>query len=395
MNAPAASRLRLVDAPSILIGTGVAGAAFAVGATLSRRRNRRTADEARLRLERVEGELHTARRTSTEDRRVQDSILASMEEGVLLIDVGGTTVFANAALQRHLGEIPDGMGSLLPLEFRRAAQRAGYVDGVERCEVEVGSPARWLRGTAIPVSEDGSVLLVVRDVTDARHLDAVRRDFVANASHELKTPAASIQAAAETLRHAAPHDPEVVSRFAEQLEREALRLSRIVADLLDLSRLESGSDLDEHVHLDAIVREETQRFGDRAKADGVEVDAHVDQVTSVRGSSRDLVLLVRNLIDNAIRYTKPSGRVDIMVSLEDASVVVRVKDTGVGIPSRDLARVFERFYRVDRARSRETGGTGLGLAIVKHVAENHGGAVTVESELGRGSVFTVRIPSAT
>jgi signal transduction histidine kinase len=379
----------------MIIGIGIAAIAFGLGILLARRRGSRQLGASEGRLERAEEELRRQSRTSKEDRRVQDVVLASMEEGVLLVDAEGTVVFANAALGRHLGTAPEGISSLLPLDLRRAVQRAGYIGHAERSEVEVGSPARWLRGTAIPVSEDGSVLLVVRDVTDARHLDAVRRDFVANASHELKTPAASIQAAAETLRHAAAHDPEVVSRFAEQLEREALRLSRIVADLLDLSRLESGSDLDEHVRLDAIVREESQRFDDRAQVDGVDLDAHVGQVPAVRGSSRDLALLVRNLIDNAIRYTKTGGRVDIVVSSDDAHVVVRVTDTGVGIPSRDLARVFERFYRVDRARSRETGGTGLGLAIVRHVAENHGGEVTVQSELGRGSVFTVRIPSAT
>jgi signal transduction histidine kinase len=238
------------------------------------------------------------------------------------------------------------------------------------------------------------MLVVVADVTDARRLDAVRRDFVANASHELKTPAASIQAAAETLLHVWHEDPEAVPRFAEQLEREAVRLSRIVADLLDLSRLESGSELQDIVHMDVLIREESSRFEEAAIEAGLTMDVDAAPVPAVRGSGRDLSLLVRNLLDNAIRYTKEAGRVVASVSADNGAVVLRVTDTGTGIPSTALPRVFERFYRVDRARSRETGGTGLGLAIVRHVAENHGGTVTVKSELGRGSTFEVRLPSA-
>jgi signal transduction histidine kinase len=237
------------------------------------------------------------------------------------------------------------------------------------------------------------VIVVIGDVTEARRLDAIRRDFVANASHELKTPAASIQAAAETLVHAWKDDPEAVQWLAEQLEREAMRLSRIVADLLDLSRLESGSELGDDVRLDALVREEGQRFEDAAKGAGLTFGLEVGSVPPVHGSARDLSLLVRNLLDNAIRYTRAGGTVTVAVSADDGSVVLRVADSGVGIPSKDIPRVFERFYRVDRARSRETGGTGLGLAIVRHVAENHGGAVSLRSELGRGSTFEVRLPT--
>jgi len=217
---------------------------------------------------------------------------------------------------------------------------------------------------------------------------------VANASHELKTPAASIQAAAETLLHVWQEDPAAVPRFAGQLEREAVRLSRIVADLLDLSRLESGSELQDDVRLDTLVREESSRFEHAAIEAGLTMDVEAAPVPAVRGSARDLSLLVRNLLDNAIRYTSSAGSVVASVSADNGSVVLRVIDTGAGIPSKELPRVFERFYRVDRARSRETGGTGLGLAIVRHVAENHGGTVTVRSELGRGSTFEVRLPSA-
>jgi two-component system sensor histidine kinase SenX3 len=325
-----------------------------------------------------------------------------MQEGVLLFDSEHNTAFANAALERHLGTGPDSVDLLYPVDLREAVRGVASSAQAVTVEVERTAPDRWLRVTATPAGE-GAVLLVVTDVTDARRTEAVRRDFVANASHELKTPAASIQAVAETLRSVGDADPDAVHRFAAQLEREALRLSRIVADLLDLSRLETGSELGEQVRLDALVREEVERYDDSAREGGVRLSVDAPQAATVTGSARDLSLLVRNLIDNAIRYTRPGGAVVIKVADAPgevggagtpAQVSLVVRDTGVGIPARDLPRIFERFYRVDRARSRETGGTGLGLAIVRHVAENHGGSVEVTSELGAGTTFSVLLPAA-
>jgi signal transduction histidine kinase len=349
-------------------------------------------DSLRSSLADSEEELRRSERSTVEAREVRDLILSSMQDGILLLDADGVTVYANGAFERLLGTPPERTSGLFPLALREAADAAADHGATESTLVETGTPPRWLRAQATPAGEGGSVLLVVRDVTEARRLDAIRRDFVANASHELKTPAASIQAAAETLRDAAEDDPAAVARFADQLEREAVRLSRIVADLLDLSRLESGSEMSERVHLDAVAREEAQRFEDLAAAAELDLVVEVPAPTVVRGSARDLSLLIRNLVDNAIRYTRPGGSVTVTVASEPGSSVVAVRDTGVGIPHRDLGRIFERFYRVDRARSRDTGGTGLGLAIVKHVAENHGGSVDVESELGVGTVVEVRIP---
>ena len=376
----------------LLIGIAIGGAlAGCVAAAL---RLRQAGRESRLAadVERAEAALRSERETSREEREVQDLILASMEEGVLLFDRRERAVFANAAAESHLGTAPADVAALLPIDLQKAARRAGYTGTVVRVIVETGTPSRWLRAVASPVGDDGSVLLVVRDVTEARRIDEVRRDFVANASHELKTPAASIQAAAETIRSAAVDDPAAVQRFATQLERDAFRLSRIVADLLDLSRLETGSDLGERTRLDTIVREEARRFADAAAEAELTLTVDAVDVPAVRGSARDLSLLVRNLIDNAIRYTRPGGTVVVQVAATETQVVLGVRDDGVGIPSRDLPRIFERFYRVDRARSRDTGGTGLGLAIVRHVSENHGGTVHVESELGRGTAFEVRLP---
>ena len=336
--------------------------------------------------------LYREARRSRDEQGLRDLIFSSMQEGVLLVGDDGRVAFSNEALVGHLGARPGSIWTLFPLGLREAVDRVSRTREPMSVEVEIGAPTRWLRGTVVPSTEGSSVLVVVRDVTEARRLEAVRRDFVANASHELKTPASSIQATAETIVRAATDDPAVLPRFAEQLEREAIRLSRIVADLLDLSRLESGSELHELVRLDAIVREEVARHDDAAEEAGVTIELEA-ATADVRGSGRDLALMVRNLVDNAVRYTKPGGRVDVeLADGADDRVTLKVTDTGVGIPSRDLGRIFERFYRVDRARSRETGGTGLGLAIVKHVAENHGGTVSIESELGRGTCIEVRLP---
>jgi signal transduction histidine kinase len=377
---------------------GVVAATVAVVAVLAAivtvQRNRAT---GRRRLADAAGERRSALdalRVVEEERAARDSILGAMQEGVLLFRPDAQLRFSNAAVAVHLHAVPATRASILPLALREATNRASE-GAATTVEVQVGTPTRWIRGTALPVEPTGAVLLVLTDVTESKRIDAVRRDFVANASHELKTPAASIQAAAETIRTAAHHDPGVVPRFAEQLEREASRLSRIVADLLDLSRLETGSELQDRVRIDTTVREERERAEETAERRGVRFAVEIaDPIPPVRGSARDVSLLVRNLVDNAIRYTKPGGRVHVDVRAEDDVVVFVVSDTGIGIPTRDLDRVFERFYRVDRARSRETGGTGLGLSIVRHVIENHGGTIRVESELGRGTRFEVRLPAA-
>src|SRR5688572_833653 len=327
-----------------------------------------------------------------EERRTRDLVLSTMQDGVMLIGRDAGVAFANDAIARHLTSIPDSLDAVLPLALRTAIHKSRQRGETTSVLVETGVPTRWLRGT-ITSAADGATLVVVRDVTQQRQLEDVRRDFVANASHELKTPAATIQAVAETLRQAAADDPAAVPRFASQLEREAVRLSRIVADLLDLSRLESGSALDEIVSLGAAAREEWQRLKESAERAGVTLEILTESEQPVRGSQRDLTLLVRNLIDNAVRYSHEGDKVQVEVDSGGDEVTLRVTDTGIGIPSRDISRIFERFYRVDRARSRETGGTGLGLAIVKHVVDNHGGSLEVESELGRGTTFRVTLPA--
>jgi two-component system phosphate regulon sensor histidine kinase PhoR len=336
--------------------------------------------------------LQTSMQQTREAGETRDLVLSAMEEGVLLVEPDDSVRYANPAAGELLGSQPSDVRSLPP-PARRLVERVRASGETSVAELEAGMPPRMLRSSALPVAGGRRVLMVIRDVTEIHRLEAVRRDFVANTSHELKTPVASIQAAAETLRDAAHDDPRAVGRFAEQLHRDALRLSRIVSDLLDLSRLEVEPPRLTPVRLDRLASEEVDRARDQARGAGVEVEVR-SQPVSVQGSPGDLALLVRNLLDNAVRYSPDGGRVDLQISSVDGEAVLTVRDNGIGIPSRDLPRIFERFYRVDRARSRDTGGTGLGLSIAKHVAEQHGGRIEVDSELGRGSEFRVRMPAS-
>jgi two-component system, OmpR family, phosphate regulon sensor histidine kinase PhoR len=327
-----------------------------------------------------------------EDRLSRDLILSAMEEGVLLVDASDEIGYANPAARRMLGGAPISTGGLRPYALRRLVAEARSEDSLREEEVETGIHTRMVRASALPVGTDGRVLLVLRDVTESRRVEAMRRDFVANASHELKTPVAAIQAVAETVGRALEEDPAVAGRFAVQLHQEAVRLSRIVSDLLDLSRLETERPRLEPVRLDLLVREEVDRHRDRAGRAGIALSMSAEPA-SVHGSAKDLSILVGNLLDNAVRYTPSGGRVEVEVGVKEEGIFLEVRDTGIGIPARDLPRIFERFYRVDPARSRQTGGTGLGLSIARHVVEQHGGRIAAKSELGRGSTFRVILPS--
>jgi two-component system, OmpR family, phosphate regulon sensor histidine kinase PhoR len=341
-------------------------------------------------VNRMRDELERRILALQDEQRTRDAILSSLEEGVVLVDPNGDVLYRNdraAEFTRSSGgpeRVPHAVRSLV------SQSRGNQSPAVSEFSLASG---RAVEAVAVPIAKTNNALVVLRDVTEARRADSIRREFVANASHELKTPVASIRALAETIGETAKTDLAASARFVRQLEREAVRLSRIVSDLLDLSRLESEGGERTEVNVAGLVAEEVERRGDRAKEAGVSLDfsANGDDPV-VMGSVPDLGLLVRNLLDNAIQYTADGGAVEVSVDRQNGQAVVAVRDTGIGIPSRDQARIFERFYRVDRARSRETGGTGLGLSIVKHVAENHGGSVTVESELGRGSTFTVRLP---
>jgi two-component system sensor histidine kinase SenX3 len=305
-------------------------------------------------------------------------------------------VLANEAAHR-LGIV---RGTFLVVSELRQAARLVRRDGVRR-EVSLTLPSADLSGVRIPVRADlflmggDEVGVVVEDLTEAARVEAVRRDFVANVSHEVKTPVGAIALLAEAIKEAR-EDPAAVAGFVDHIATEAARLSRLVQDLLDLSRLQGGEPLPEMsmVSIDDVVAEVVARMRPIADAEKVRLVADGEPGLKVLGDATQLGAALANLVENAIAYSSQGTRVTVAVRAREDIVEVAVTDEGIGIPHEDLGRIFERFYRVDSARSRETGGTGLGLAIVKHVMNNHGGEVTVWSTLGVGSTFTLRLPEA-
>jgi len=237
-------------------------------------------------------------------------------------------------------------------------------------------------------------LAIIADLTEKRRLEAVRRDFVANISHELKTPVGALSLLAETL--AAEDDPVVTRRLAERMVGEATRLANTIDDLLVLSRIESEEQPGYGpVAVAGVMAEAVDRILPAADNAGITIDAcEPDPHLTVAGDRRQLVSAVYNLLDNAVKYSDPDSKIDVRVTDDGERLHIAVQDHGIGIPANDIERVFERFYRVDLARSRQTGGTGLGLSIVRHVMANHGGEVTVASRLGEGSTFTLDLPLA-
>jgi two-component system, OmpR family, sensor histidine kinase SenX3 len=232
---------------------------------------------------------------------------------------------------------------------------------------------------------------------ELQRVNKIRRDFVANVSHELKTPATSLRLLAESLEEAIDEDPVQARLFAAQLRNETEQLSQLISDLLDLTRLESQKQVENPVPVDvrSVLMTVLARMRRVARKRNITLQwkrfGRAAQYT-VQGDETQLTSMFTNLIDNAVKYTPPGGQVEVTGGCEASEIVIRVSDTGIGIPEGKLPRIFERFYRVDKARSKETGGTGLGLSIVKHIAENHGGRVTVRSTLGEGSTFTVYLP---
>jgi two-component system sensor histidine kinase SenX3 len=239
----------------------------------------------------------------------------------------------------------------------------------------------------------GLTLVLVEDRTEARRVEEIRRDFVANVSHELKTPIGALSLLAEAVSDAAD-DPEAVRHFSNRMQREAMRLSKLVQEIIDLSRLQVADALHppEPVGIDEVVQDAVDRVRLAAGAKGIEVVIGGDEGAVVYGDHALLVTAVRNLVDNAISYSEENTRVGVGVRRTSGVVEVVVSDQGLGIAAPEQERIFERFYRIDPARSRATGGTGLGLSIVKHVAANHGGEVTLWSLPGQGSTFTLRLP---
>ena len=324
-------------------------------------------------------------------QRVLDAIPASV-----MLFTDGVLAYANPAA-RDTFTLPEDLVDLTPM---RALGVAGLAEAVREVletdrvvDVSVTRNGRELEAnlSRIAVNE---VAIVVTDLTDIRRVEHMRRDFVANASHELKTPVTGMQALADSLTMAMDRDPDRARSMAERVQLEATRLAQLVRDLLDLTRLEEGVDGrgQQRVDVTELAEAQVERVRETAEARGIRLVLDTTPDASVIGYPEDLKVIIGNLVLNAIQYNRDDGRVEVKVRRRASEVMVRVTDTGIGIPEADQDRVFERFYRVDKARSRAAGGTGLGLALVRHAVERHRGKVRVSSVLGEGSTFTVMLP---
>jgi two-component system sensor histidine kinase SenX3 len=317
------------------------------------------------------------------------AVLEGLTTGVVLSDRAGSITFRNGAARVLAGTHA---GVLIDHAVERHLRRALAGQETEELLELYGPPKMVVSIRAVPTTA-GTAYAFVEDISERRRLDAVRTDFVANISHELKTPVGAIAVLAETLVDET--DADIVRRIAERLVDESHRAARTIDDLLELSRIELGSErVSTNVSAAEVVRQAVLRTEALAERCGIVVEAPPpDTDHHVMGDQRQLVSAVGNLVENAVKYSESGGRVTVRTRHSGPWAEFEVSDQGVGIPPRDLDRIFERFYRVDRARSRGTGGTGLGLAIVRHVATNHGGEVVVSSREGEGSTFVLRVPT--
>ena len=329
---------------------------------------------------------------------VAQQVLRLMDPAVVVLGPDDAVLLANSAAVA-LGIVHGtrlSVPGLLDLSHRARTGAARRVD-VRLPGEEAGQPPRQVGAHAVRLADDAAapVALVLQDVTEARRAEAVRRDFVANVGHELKTPVGALSLLAEAILNASD-DPEAVQRFASRMAHEADRLGRLVRELIDLSRLQGGEPLPELAPVDVgtVLHEAVDRTRMAAAAKEIEIAVGGQADLVVRGVETQLTTAVTNLLANAVAYSTERTRIAVAARARAGFAEIAVTDSGIGIPRQDRTRVFERFYRVDQSRASSTGGTGLGLAIVKHVASNHGGTVTVWSEEGLGSTFTLRIPLA-
>ncbi len=329
------------------------------------------------------------------------SVVEASHHGVVVVDRDERVLLANPAAQRMrvLSGRRLAFEALADLVRESAAGRT-VGRSIDLPSERLGREPVAVSARAVPLTTERgrvtAVALLLDDVTDQRRLEDVRRDFVANVSHELKTPVGALGLLAEAVEDAAD-EPEDVARFAARMQRESHRLGRLVQELIELSRLQGAEPLpgDSRVRIDDVLAEAVDRTRLIAEQAGITVVVRCDGELRVRGNESQLATAVTNLVDNAVAYSPRATRVAVNArrAADDRDTVeISVSDQGIGMPESELTRVFERFYRVDPARSRATGGTGLGLAIVKHVVSNHGGTTSVWSVEGAGSTFTIRLP---
>jgi two-component system, OmpR family, sensor histidine kinase SenX3 len=320
--------------------------------------------------------------------------LDTLPQGVIVCDENGEDLFRNArAVAMMGGRHGDALAAQAVKELLSEAWQRGSALRV----LDLYGPPRRTLNVRTQVIDDGrrtlGVIAVIDDVSERRRLEEIRRDFVANVSHELKTPMGALGLLAETL--VAERDQTVASRLASRIHTEAFRVSRVIDDLLDLTRIEAEeAPPREPVLVSLVMAEALERVREPADQRGVKIELNEPpEHVAVSGDRRQLVSAMYNLLENAVKFSYDGGAVEFSGIVRGNEVDVTVADHGVGIPARDLDRIFERFYRVDQGRSRQTGGTGLGLSIVRHVAANHQGRVEVESREGEGSTFRLILPA--
>jgi two-component system, OmpR family, phosphate regulon sensor histidine kinase PhoR len=350
------------------------------------------------------GRLDRAIRTLTEERNLSSAILGSMVEGVAVVNSSERLLFANEGFAEilELGAPPQSGSSLVETVRQTELIEAvrSVLNGAPRVEAEIVTGTlrqHFFAATvaSVKAAENSGAVIVLHDITDLRKLERVRRDFVANVSHEFKTPLTAIQGFAETLLAGAMDDPQNRIRFLQIILDHSRRLARLTDDLLELSKMDADRvDLEvDRLSVSQFVQsciETTQRS---ATEKNLRVSVNLKtSLPDIAADRRRLAEVLQNLLDNAVQYTPSGGRITVSASSEGDEVEFTVSDTGIGIPKVDQPRIFERFYRVDAARSREVGGTGLGLSIAKHLIEAHGGRIWVESEVGQGSQFHFTVP---
>ena len=345
-------------------------------------------------LEKVAGDAAEAVTEASADAIRLRRALDTLTQGVIVCDENGEVAFRNA---RAVALMNNRHGDALAAQAVTELLENAWQDGSAERTLDLYGPPRQTLAVRTRLIDDGrrplGVIAIIEDVSERRRLEEIRRDFVANVSHELKTPIGALGLLAETLT--VEPDPEVSQRLASRIHAEAFRVSRIIDDLLDLSRIESEeAPPREPIYVNLVMAEAVERVRSAAEQRRITIELdEPDPPIHVVGDRRQLVSAIHSLLENAVTFSYEEATVKVSGCQADGEIRLSVSDTGVGIPTRDLERIFERFYRVDHGRSRSTGGTGLGLSIVRHVASNHQGRVEVDSREGEGSTFTLVLPN--
>ena len=340
------------------------------------------------------------------DSAIVSAIAKEMRMGALVLDAKKRVLYANPFFKKSFPSVINiegkAVSEILEDEFllgavdRFMSAGSGALNNPDE-DIHIYEGGRSFRVRLVGLAEEGRLLLFLRDITEEMRVEAIKKDFVANVSHELRTPLASIKGYSETLLDEGLDDIDNSKEFLRIIDKHATRMSRLIDDLLILSRLESQQISVECAPLDVIdlIGSSVSGFSKQARDKGIELSSKVaEDLPSALGDRDRLEQVMVNLLDNAIKYTPAGGEVSVSAYMESGAIRIDVADTGIGIPVKDLPRIFERFYRVDKARSRELGGTGLGLAIVKHIIQGHGTRVWVESESGNGSCFSFMLGTA-